>query len=332
MNKNVVNDLFGIEGLDIAWYAVLICLGIVAGTVTAYFLAKKRGYKFDVIVDFLLLALPLAVIGARLYYVFSEWGYYSQDPSKIIAVWEGGLAIYGAVIGAVIAAVIFWRWKKVPLGDVLDFGGAGLIIGQAIGRWGNFVNQEAFGEAVTEAGRQWFPYAVKITDYHTVAEYSEELGEMIQVVCNEPWHQATFFYESMWNLLVYAFLIYFAWKLCKRRGDVFVWYLLLYGAGRAVIEGMRTDSLWLVPGYVRISQALAIVLVILSVVYLLLMRKKPIPPAYEGPYCLDYDPAAAENEPVQSAEEVSAEDIAEEPAEEPAGEDTEDSVQEEEGK
>ena len=288
MNKNMVNDLFGIEGLDIAWYAVLICLGIVAGIVTAYLLSKKRGYKFDVIVDFLLIALPLAVIGARLYYVFSEWDYYAGDFSKIIAVWEGGLAIYGAVIGAVIAAVIFCKWKKVPLGDVLDFGGIGLIIGQAVGRWGNFVNQEAFGAAVTDPAKQWFPYAVNITDKHYVAEYSEELGEMIQVACKEPWHQATFFYESMWNLLVYAFLIYFAWKLCKRRGNVFAWYLLLYGAGRSVIEGMRTDSLWLVPGYVRISQALAIVLVILSVIYLLMMRKKPLTEAYEGPYSLNY--------------------------------------------
>ena len=327
MNKNIVNDLFGIEGLDIAWYAVLICTGIIAGTVTAYFLAKKRGYKFDVLVDYLILAIPLAVIGARLYYVFSEWNYYAKDPGRIIAVWEGGLAIYGAVIGAVIAAAIFCKWKKVPLGDILDFGGIGLILGQAIGRWGNFVNQEAFGAAVTDPAKQWFPYAVNITDKHYIAEYSEELGEMIQVACNEPWHQATFFYESMWNILVYAFLIYFAWKLCKRRGNVFAMYLLLYGAGRAVIEGMRTDSLWLIPGYVRISQALAIVLVVLSVVYMLMMRKKPLPPAYEGPYSMDYSP---EEEEVVSAEET---EEVEEQAEEPAPEEyAETPAEEEEGK
>ncbi len=301
MDKNMINDLFGIEGLDIAWYGVLICLGIVAGTVTAVLLAKKRGYKTDVVVDFLLIALPLAVVGARLYYVFSEWSFYAQDPIRIIQVWNGGLAIYGAVIGAVIAAVIFCRWKKVPIGDILDFGGIGLIIGQAVGRWGNFVNQEAFGVAVQNPDLQFFPFAVNITEAHTVAEFDASIGQMVQVACSEPWHLATFFYESMWNLLVYVFLIIFAFKFCKRRGNVFTWYLLLYGFGRSIIEGMRTDSLWLIPGTVRISQALAIVLVVLSTIYLLLTRKKELKPAYEGPYSLNY-----------TAEEAA------EPAEEPA--------------
>jgi len=316
MDKNLINDLFGIESLDIAWYGVLICLGIVAGTVTAFLLAKKRGYKTDVVIDYLLLALPLAVIGARLYYVFSEWSYYAENPISIIQIWNGGLAIYGAVIGALIAALIFCKWKKVPIGDILDFGGIGLIIGQAVGRWGNFVNQEAFGVAVLNPDLQFFPFAVNITDAHTVAEYDAALGQMVQVACEEPWHLATFFYESMWNLLVYAFLIIFAFKFCKRRGNVFAWYTLLYGFGRSIIEGMRTDSLWLIPGTVRISQALAIVLVIVSAIYLILTRKKGLNPAYEGPYSLNY----------------SAEEAAEESAEEgkPAAEDTKETADAEE--
>lgn len=328
MDKNMINDLFGIEGLDIAWYGVLITLGIVAGAVTAFMLAKKRGYKSDVIIDFLLIALPLAVIGARLYYVFSEWHYYSQDPISIIQIWNGGLAIYGAVIGAIIAAVIFCRWKKVPIGDILDFGGIGLIIGQAIGRWGNFVNQEAFGVAVQNPDLQFFPFAVNITGSHTVAEYDAALGQMVQVACEEPWHLATFFYESMWNLLVFAFLIIYAWKFCKRRGNVFVWYTLLYGFGRSIIEGMRTDSLWLIPGTVRISQALAIVLVVLSTIYLILTRKKDLKPAYEGPYSINY---VAEEAPAEDSEAVAEEVPAEEAAEgETAAEDTNETAEAEE--
>jgi len=312
MNKNVFREdlnLFGLE-FNIAWYAVIICLGIVAGMFIAYLLAKKRGYKYDVIIDFLIIALPLAVICARLYYVFSEWSYYSRDLSKIIAVWEGGLAIYGAVIGAVIAAVIFCKWKKVPIGDILDFGGIGLIIGQAIGRWGNFVNQEAFGEPVTELSQQWFPYAVHIDGRHSAV--MAENGVLVNLdPCPFEWHQATFFYESMWNLLVFGFLVYFAWKLCKRRGNVFAWYLLLYGAGRSWIEGLRTDSLWLIPGVVRISQALAIVLVILSAIYLWKMRGKEPLPAYQGPYTIGYVPEQESEAPAEEAAEENGEETAE---------------------
>ena len=246
------------------------------------------------IVDFLIIGIPLAVVCARLYYVFSEWGYYSQNPDKIIAVWEGGLAIYGAVIGAIIAAFIFCRWKKVPVGDLLDFGGVGLIIGQCIGRWGNFVNQEAFGVAVTDPNWQWFPFAVNITRTHTVAEYNSALGMMEQVPCEAPWHLATFFYESLWNLIVFVLLLAY-FKKAKRRGNVFAMYLVLYGAGRAFVEGLRTDSLWLIPGVVRISQLVGILCVVLGILYLLIMRKRPyafVP--YEGPYSLTYQKPEAQ--------------------------------------
>ncbi len=315
MNRFLVKGLFGIEGLNIAWYAVIMCIGIVAGVITAYCLSKKRGYKFDVIIDFLILAIPLAVICARLYYVFSEWGYYSQNPGDIIAVWKGGLAIYGAVIGGIIAALIFCKWKKVPLGDVLDFAGCGLIIGQAIGRWGNFVNQEAFGVAVTDPGKQWFPYAVKIDGAHTVAQFDAATNSMINVTCQEPWHMATFFYESMWNLLVFAVLLWFFYKKAKRPGNVFALYLTLYGLGRVFIEGLRTDSLWLIPGVIRISQALAALCVIGGILYLLLIRKKPLPAAYNGPYCLvkkDPEDVAAEAAPEESADAAQEDSDAEE--------------------
>lgn len=250
-----VHNLFGIEGLNIAWYAIIVTSGIVAGILLGGFLAKKKGYTFEMLIDLMLLALPMAIVFARLYYVIFEWERYAGDFMKIIAIWEGGLAIYGGVIGALLAALIFSKWKKVPFGDILDIGAPGLILGQAIGRWGNFVNQEAFGNVITNPSMQWFPYGV----------YIERLGE---------WHQATFFYESAWNLIVLAVLLWY-WKRAKHKGNVFVMYLVMYGIGRFFIEGLRTDSLWLVPGVIRVSQLLSAVLVIGGIIYLAVMYTKP---------------------------------------------------------
>ena len=287
----LVKNLFGIEGLNIAWYAVLICTGIIAGIIVGRYMAKQRGFNFDLIIDFVIIAVPLALICARAYYVIMEWDRYAANPMEIFAVWHGGLAIYGGVIGGLLAVVIFCKWRKFSMGHMIDIGAPALILGQAIGRWGNFVNQEAFGAAVTDKAWQWFPNAVNITKQHFVGVYDEATGKMVQVLCNEPWHQATFFYESVWNLLVFFALLWYQ-KRAKRRGNVFVMYLVLYGAGRAVIEGMRTDSLWLIPGVVRVSQALSIVLVIRGVVYLAVMHNRPQKPfVYEGKiYDIGYKP------------------------------------------
>lgn len=234
------------------------------------------------VIDLLTIALPMAIIGARVYYVAFEWESYAGDFLSIIAIWKGGLAIFGGVIGAVIGAIIFCKWRKVKLGDVLDIGAAPLILGQAIGRWGNFVNQEAFGAAVTDVSKQWFPLSVYIDKVHSVFNPDTAAWE----ICTQPWHQATFFYESMWNLLVFVILMLLR-KKTKSRGSVFALYLVLYGAGRAVIEGIRTDSLWLIPGVVRVSQALSIALVILGAAYLIFRRIKPLAPfAYSGRYSL----------------------------------------------
>lgn len=284
-------DLFGISGLSIRWYAALICLGLVAGLVAAYLMARKRGYNFDMVLDLLLLALPFCIIGARLYYVAFEWDSYKNNLGEIIKIWHGGMAIYGAVIGGVIAAVIFCKWRKVPLGDILDVGGVGLILGQAIGRWGNFANQEAFGNLITNPDLQWFPYGV----------YIEHLGE---------WHQATFFYESMWNLLVLGALIWY-FSRARHKGNVFAMYLTLYGVGRFFIEGLRTDSLWMIPGVIRVSQLLSAILVVFGVAYLLFMHKKPVKlREYQGIYSLGYKkPEKGQNisaeEAVNDSEEVS---------------------------
>ena len=303
-----VHNLFGIEGLNITWYAIIVTSGIVAGILLGGFLAKKKGYTFEMLIDLMLLALPLAIIFARLYYVVFEWERYAGDFMKIIAIWEGGLAIYGGVIGALLAALIFSKWKKVPFGDILDIGAPGLILGQAIGRWGNFVNQEAFGNVITNPSMQWFPYGV----------YIERLGE---------WHQATFFYESAWNLIVLAVLLWY-WKRAKHKGNVFVMYLVMYGIGRFFIEGLRTDSLWLVPGVIRVSQLLSAVLVIGGIIYLAVMYTKPAKiREYTGKYRIVPAAAAAgaASAQAETAEEseTSSEDLKEEKSAESAERKTE---------
>lgn len=294
--------MFGIQGLDIHWYALIICAGIIAGVLVGRGLAREKGYNFDMVIDLLIIALPLAIICARIYYVAFEWESYAGDFSAIIAIWNGGLAIFGGVIGAVLGAIIFCKWRKIKLGDVLDIGAAPLILGQAIGRWGNYVNQEAFGAAVTDSSKQWFPLSVYIEKAHSVFNPDTAQWE----VCTLPWHQATFFYESAWNFIVFIALMLLR-KKTTSRGNLFALYLALYGAGRAVIEGMRTDSLWLIPGVVRVSQALSIALVLLGIAYLIFRRFKPLTPVlYEGRYSLNKKVTKASEDKSRLKEKISA--------------------------
>lgn len=266
-DRYLVHNLFGIEGLNIAWYGAIIAFGIVLGVLLASREAERQGLKGDLIFDFLIIVLPLAIIGARAYYVLFEWPHYAANPMKIFAIREGGLAIYGGVIGGFIAAVIFAKLNRFPLLRLIDIVVPSLILGQAIGRWGNFVNQEAFGNLVTNPSLQFFPYAVFI----------QNLGE---------WHQATFFYESMWNLCVFAVLIYFR-RRTKFTGQLLATYFIGYGMGRFWIEGLRTDSLFLFPG-LRVSQALSAVLIIVGIL-MFVFRKQLFKEhlKYEGKYLMD---------------------------------------------
>lgn len=211
---------------------------------------KRLGLPKDTAVDFALWAVPAAIIGARVYYVVFQWDMYKDDFARVFRIWEGGIAIYGAVIGGALAALVYAKVKKVPFGSLADMVAPALILGQAIGRWGNFVNQEAYGEAITNPALQFFPIAV----------YSDGA-----------WHMATFFYESVWNLLGFL-VLWLNRNRMPRRGDLFLLYLCWYGAGRAVIEGLRTDSLmW---GPVRVSQALSALLVIAAGTLLVLHHRQ----------------------------------------------------------
>ena len=219
---------------SITWYSVLI----ISGILLAYFLGareeKRLGLPKDTMLDVVLVSVPAGIIGSRLYYVLMTLDEYIADPISILYVWKGGVAIYGAVIGGVLAVYIFSRVRKVPFASLTDLVAPGLVLAQAIGRWGNYFNREAFGPVITEKAWQFFPAGVLI----------HENGA-------EVWHAATFFYESMWNLLAFVTL-WFTRKYRRRRGDTFLWYLVLYGCGRFLIEQLRTDSLYLLG--MRVSQ------------------------------------------------------------------------------
>lgn len=266
MNRFVVTNLFGISGLNIAWYGVIIASGLMLGILLAALRAKRRGWSPDVVLDFILLAVPLAVIGARAYYVAFEWENYAHNLIKVFAVNEGGLAIYGAVIGGFLAALLFSRFAKFPFLKLMDLVIPSLILGQAMGRWGNFINQEAFGALVTNPKLQFFPLAV----------YIQSLGE---------WHQATFFYESFCNSILLVITLLLGRKGVKD-GTLLATYFIGYGTARAIIEGLRTDSLYLF-GAIRVSQLLSALLVVAGIVLLILIKTDRIKTKpYAGKYCV----------------------------------------------
>ncbi|MGI6176202.1 MAG: prolipoprotein diacylglyceryl transferase [Christensenellales bacterium] len=255
---------FVLFGKEIYWYAILICFGIALAVALMLWWIKKQGYDNDIVIDIALWVIPAAIVGARLYYVIFEWSQFSDNLLSILYIWEGGLGFYGGVIGGVLAGYIFCKIRKTKFGVLADAVAPGIAIAQAIGRWGNYFNQEAFGYAVTDPNIISFPFAcVRIDRIHYVDG----------VLCDAPYHYATFFYESVWNLLVFiALMIYFRKK--RPRGNVFALYLVLYGLGRAVIEGFRADSLWVIPGVVRASQALSILLMAGGIAYLIWNNKK----------------------------------------------------------
>ena len=239
--------------LGISWYAILIVGAILIGFVYCSHEARRMRLEQDTMIDFLLYAIPLAIVCARLYYVVFRFNMYSEDLLSVLNIKEGGLAIYGGIIGGLIAARITARKHQISVLTILDIVAPALVLGQAIGRWGNYINMEAYGLRIGEEYLQFFPFAVEIP-----------VGEVWY------WHMATFFYEFCWNLVVFALLMAVR-RVQRRRGDVFCWYLLLYCAGRTVIEGLRYDSLTFISEFVRISQVLS-ALAALAVVIHFFMR------------------------------------------------------------
>ena len=233
---------FSIFGLEVRWYGLLIAIAVMIGTLIATKEAGRKGIKEETFIDFLLFAVPVAILFARLYYVVFSWDYYSSNPGQILNIRGGGLAIHGAVIGGALVAIIFTRIKKLKFWTLADVAAPSLILGQAIGRWGNFANQEAHG------GPTDLPW-----------------GIMVDGVKVHP----TFLYESIWNLLVFMFLIWYR-KKSKVEGEIFLLYVILYSLARFFIEGLRTDSLML--GSFRVAQLISVLIIVVGGA--LLHRKK----------------------------------------------------------
>lgn len=236
---------FSIFGLEIRWYGLLIASAVLIGTILALKEAKRKGVKEETLIDMLLFAVPAAIIGARAYYVIFMWDYYSQNPSQILNIRGGGLAIHGVIIAGALVAIIFAKVRKESFWTLADIVAPSLILGQAIGRWGNFANQEAHG------GPTDLPW-----------------GIIVDGVKVHP----TFLYESMWNLLVFGFLLWYRRKKATVEGEIFVLYLMLYSVGRFFIEGLRTDSLMLGP--FRVAQIISLAIIALSGAYLTWKKKK----------------------------------------------------------
>ncbi|WWY82155.1 prolipoprotein diacylglyceryl transferase [Pediococcus pentosaceus] len=248
---------FNLGGIQVHWYGIIIASAVVLATILAVQEAKRRRIDPDSIYDLILWALPVAIITARTYYVIFEWGYYQNHVDEIVRVWDGGIAIYGALIGAGIVVYLFCRANWIPVWLMLDIIAPVLIMAQGIGRWGNFMNQEAFGRITSLAFLQ-----------------SLHLPHFIiqQMLIDGAYRQPTFLYESLWDILGFIVLMSLRHKKhLFKQGEVFLSYVIWYAFGRFFVEGMRTDSLMLLG--IRVSQWLSVILFIGAIGILVFRRK-----------------------------------------------------------
>lgn len=220
---------FSIGPIPVAWYGIIIGAGALIGLIMAIREGKRYRIPPEFFMDLLLIGAPAAIIMARAYYVFFEWESYAGDVWSAFKIWEGGLAIHGALIGAIIAGAIYIRIKGYNFWRIADIAAPSLIVGQAIGRWGNFMNQEAHGGPVSET---FLRHTLHIPDFIVDHMYIEGA-----------FRHPTFLYESIWNLLVLIALLIIRRKVAVRAGELFLSYFIMYSVGRFFIEGLRTDSL-----------------------------------------------------------------------------------------
>lgn len=254
--------------ITIYWYAVFIMSGVALGLFLAIREGKKMGINSEFFYDLVTYGLPISIIGARIYYVAFSWDYYSSHPEDIIKIWQGGIAIHGAIIAAFIFGYFFCKKRKVSFWLVADIASASFIIAQAIGRWGNFMNQEAHGGVVPGANldaQREFLQSLFIPDFIVNNMY-----------INGAYYHPTFLYESLWNVVGFLIIIFILRKLPKLLvGEIAAFYAIWYSSGRYMVEAMRTDSLMLTES-IRMAQFISmvtIVLVLIVVVYRRFARK-----------------------------------------------------------
>ncbi len=246
MNGTIDRVAFRILGFEIYWYAILIAVGILLGSVVASKELKRRGLSEDHVYDYLLWALPLGVVGARIYYVIFEWDFYRGDFGKMIDIRGGGLAIHGGLLAAVVVALVYCKVKKISFFQLADSLFPGVALGQAIGRWGNFINQEAHGTETT------LPWAILVD------------GKRVH---------PTFLYESIGDFLIFLFLLAFARKHQTKDGQIMMLYMILYGALRFFVEGFRTDSLMLFG--LRVAQLVSLAMIAVGIFGLYFLKRNP---------------------------------------------------------
>ena len=243
--------------ISIRWYAICIVSGLILAVYLSMKEAPRKKINPDDIIDFILIAFPLAIVGARLYYVIFEWGYYSQHLGEIFAIWNGGIAIYGGLLTGALVLYLFSRRRLIEPIDFLDIAAPSVMIAQSIGRWGNFFNQEAYGTAV------------KSLNY--LSSFIRD-----QMYIDGSYRQPTFLYESIWNLLGFLLILILRRKpQFLRQGEITAFYLIWYGFGRMIIEGMRTDSLMFAG--LRVSQWLSMILILVGFAIIIYQRRKKAP-------------------------------------------------------
>lgn len=255
VNLLAINPIaFSLGPLDVRWYGILIATGIVLAFLVVQREMVKRGMHPDFLTDLLIWAVPLAIVSARIYYVIFSWDYYKDNLGQVFKVWEGGIAIHGALIGAFITTYVFTKLRGVSFWKVVDIAVPGLLIGQIIGRWGNFMNQEAHGGPVSEN----FLNTTIIPDWI-----------MNQMTIEGVTYHPTFLYESLWNFVGLIILLLLR-RVALKRGEMFLFYLTWYSFGRYFIEGMRTDSLY--GGDLRAAQVVSVVTIIIAIILFVIRR------------------------------------------------------------
>lgn len=274
-------------GFEIAFYGIIIATGMILGVLMAQWQAKRTGQNPELYLDFALYAIIISVIGARLYYVAFDWSAFKDDPIQIFNLRTGGLAIYGGVIAAVITGVVYCKVKKVPFGVLADTGILGMLVGQIIGRWGNFFNKEAFGKYTDGLFAMQLDINAVSSDYtcslatltSRYADKPDALQSILEIRNNTKIIEGieyiqvhpTFLYESLWNLGLLIILIFYS-KHKKFNGEILLLYLAGYGLGRVWIEGLRTDQLFLWNSPIAVSQLLSGILVVAAGAIIVIKR------------------------------------------------------------